>query len=155
MEPDLDIDAGSLRDISDELARCLADTFVVYMKTLAFHWNVEGPNFPQLHRLFQKQYEDLARGMDLLAERIRALGEMTPVCSAELLEMASISEQEGVPDAASMVRILKEDHETISRDLRAVIKVAQDEQDEATANLLAGLLEGHEKKAWMLRATGG
>jgi starvation-inducible DNA-binding protein len=155
MEPDLDIDSGSMRDISDELARCLADTFVVYMKTLSFHWNVQGPNFPQLHKLFQEQYEDLAGGIDLLAERIRALGEDAPCCAREMLEMASLSENEGVPDAGSMVRILKEDHEAIARSLRAVIKVAQEETDEATANLLCGLLENHEKKAWMLRATAG
>lgn len=153
MDIDIDIDPGALRDVSDELARCLADTFVLYMKTLAFHWNVEGPNFPQLHKLFQEQYEDLAGGMDLLAERIRALGEVAPCCARELLEMASLAEHEGTPDAATMVRILKEDNEAIARNLRAVIKVAQEEQDEATANLLAGLLENHEKKAWMLRAT--
>jgi len=155
MDLDLDIDAGGMRDISDELARCLADTFVVYMKTLAFHWNVEGPGFPQLHTLFQGQYETLAGSIDLVAERIRALGEMAPCSMRDLIEMASISEQEGVPDANSMVKILKDDHETIARNLRAVIRVAQEESDEATANLLAGLLEGHEKMAWMLRATAG
>jgi starvation-inducible DNA-binding protein len=153
MDADLGIATDSMRDLADELSRCLADTFVVYMKTLAFHWNVQGPFFHQLHGMFKEQYEALAESIDAIAERIRALDDMAPCCMRDLLEMASISEQEGVPDAMTMVRLLKEDHEAICRNLREVIKVAQDASDEGTANFLTDLLEGHEKTAWMLRAT--
>jgi len=153
MELELDLDAGAMRDIADELCRCLADTFVVYMKTLSFHWNVEGPNFPQLHKLFQKQYEGLAGSVDTIAERIRALGEVAPCCARDLIDMSNLQETDEVPDALSMVRILKEDHENICRNLRSVIKLAQDEGDDASVNMLSGLLEGHEKTAWMLRVT--
>jgi starvation-inducible DNA-binding protein len=153
MDAEIGIAPDAMGDLADELARCLADTFVVYTKTLAFHWNVQGPFFQQLHAMFQGQYEALAESIDAIAERIRALDDMAPCSMRDLLEMASIPEQEGVPDAMTMVRILKEDHESICRNLREVIKVAQEAGDEGTANFLTDLLEGHEKTAWMLRST--
>ena len=150
---DIDIEQDALRDMSDELAKILANTFVLYTKTLAFHWNVEGPFFAPLHKLFQDQYEALAEAVDRIAERIRALDDMAPCSMRDLLEMASLAEQEGVPDAMTMVRILSEDHETCIRGIREVSKIAAEVGDEGSINMLGDLIEGHEKMAWMLRVT--
>ena len=153
MDIDIDIEQDALRDMSDELAKILANTFVLYTKTLAFHWNVEGPFFAPLHKLFQDQYEALSDAADRIAERIRALDDMAPCCMRDLLEMASIPEQEGVPDAMAMVRILSGDHESCIRGIREVSKLATEIGDDGTVNMLGDLIEGHEKMAWMLRAT--
>jgi starvation-inducible DNA-binding protein len=149
----IDIEQDALRDMSDELAKILANTFVLYTKTLAFHWNVEGPFFALLHKLFQDQYEGLAEAIDRIAERIRALDDMAPCCMRDMLEMASVAEQDGVPDAMTMVRILVEDHEECIRGIRAVSRVGQEMGDEGTVNMLGDLIESHEKMAWMLRVT--
>lgn len=142
---------GTQREtIGDGLSRVLADTYTLYFKTHAFHWNVEGPRFYGLHALFETQYKDMWTAVDAIAERIRALGRLAPGSSAQLARMSSLREQIAVPQPEAMIQELAEGHEMVVATLRAVIAVAAAAKDEATVGMLATRLEAHEKAAWML-----
>ncbi len=140
------------REIADGLSRLLADTFTLYLKTHNFHWNVTGPMFRTLHVMFEEQYNELWTANDLLAERIRALGVYAPATYKEFGKLTSIAEEDGVPAAMVMVRLLVEGHETAARTARSVITTAENANDAPTADLLTERLQVHEKTAWMLRS---
>lgn len=152
VEIDIGIDAQERREIADGLSRVLADTYVLYLKTHAFHWNVEGPMFNTLHDMFMTQYTELWGAVDLIAERIRALGFPAPGTYREFAKVASVEETEGVPEAMEMVRLLVVGHEAVARTIRSVFDVAEEAGDEATVDLLTQRLRSHEKTAWMLRS---
>ncbi|GIW45870.1 MAG: DNA starvation/stationary phase protection protein [Candidatus Binatia bacterium] len=137
------------------LRALLADEFVLYTKARNYHWNVVGPQFHDLHKLFEEQYEALDDIVDEVAERIRSLGGVAPGTLEEFRQAARLREEPGkVPSAREMVRNLAEDHEAIVRQLRQDIAATQDQHhDVGTADFLTGLMERHEKYAWMLRAT--
>jgi len=138
------------KDIADGLSRVLADTYTLYFKTHAFHWNVKGPWFYCLHKLFEDQYREMWGAVDDIAERIRALGQIAPASQAQLARLSSVQEQAEAPQSDAMVRELTEGHETVVATIRTVLATAQDAKDEATAGILATRLEIHEKAAWML-----
>jgi starvation-inducible DNA-binding protein len=140
------------RAIAEGLSRLLADTYTLYLKTHNFHWNVTGPQFNSLHLMFEGQYTELALAVDLIAERIRALGEPAPGSYSAYARLSSIKEAEGVPSATDMVRILAEDQLAVVRTARAVFPLADEAHDEPTADLLTQRMQVHEKTAWMLRA---
>jgi starvation-inducible DNA-binding protein len=152
---DLGIDEGQRREIAQGLSRLLADTYTLYLKTHNFHWNVKGPMFNSLHLMFETQYTELALAVDLIAERIRALGEVAPGSYSVFAKLSSVKEAEGVPDALEMVRILAEDQLAVVRTARSVFPLADAAHDEPTADLLTQRMQVHEKTAWMLRATLG
>lgn len=131
----------------------LADEFVLYAKTRNFHWNVLGLHFHDLHKFFQTQYEQIDDFVDDIAERVRTLGG-TPLGSlAEFLKHARLKEASGrLPDARGMVAALLADHEAVVRSLREGVKACERHGDAGTADFLTGLMEEHEKTAWMLRA---
>lgn len=135
------------------LARVLADTYLLYGKTHNFHWNVEGPAFPSLHRLFEEQYRALWSSVDELAERIRALGPHAPGTYAKIKALAAIKETEEIPDSDAMLEALLADHETLVHTVRAALGTAQAAGDEVTADLLTDRLSYHEKQIWMIRST--
>ena len=143
------------RAIADGLSRLLADTYTLYLKTHNFHWNVTGPQFNSLHLMFEGQYTELALAVDLVAERIRALGEPAPGSYSAFAKLASIKEADGVPEAAEMVRILADEQLAVVRTARSVFPLAEAAQDEPTADLLTQRMQVHEKTAWMLRANLG
>jgi starvation-inducible DNA-binding protein len=143
------------RAIADGLSRLLADTYTLYLKTHNFHWNVTGPQFNSLHTMFETQYTELALAVDLIAERIRALGEPAPGSYSAFAKLSTIKEATSVPDAAEMVRTLAEDQLAVVRTARSVFPIADDAHDEPTADLLTQRMQIHEKTAWMLRATLG
>ena len=143
------------RAIAEGLSRLLADTYTLYLKTHNFHWNVTGPQFNSLHLMFEGQYTELALAVDLVAERIRALGEPAPGSYSAFAKLASIKEADGVPEAAEMVRILAEDQLAVVRTARSVFPLADAAHDEPTADLLTQRMQVHEKTAWMLRANLG
>ena len=153
---DAAIDLGMANDarqaIAAGLSRLLADTYTLYLKTHNFHWNVTGPQFNSLHLMFETQYTELALAVDLIAERIRALGEPAPGSYSAFAKLSSIKEAEGVPAAEDMVRILAEDQLAVVRTARAVFPLADAAHDEPTADLLTQRMQVHEKTAWMLRA---
>lgn len=143
------------RAIAEGLSRLLADTYTLYLKTHNFHWNVTGPQFNSLHLMFEGQYTELALAVDLIAERIRALGEPAPGSYSAFAKLASINEADGVPNATDMVRILAEDQLAVVRTARSVFPLADDAHDEPTCDLLTQRMQMHEKTAWMLRANLG
>lgn len=149
---DIGIGAKKRQQIADGLARVLADTYTIYLKTHAFHWNVEGPMFNTLHLMFMEQYTELWNALDLIAERIRALGLPAPGTYAEFAKLRSIDETAGVPEAMEMVRLLVAGHEAVARTVRTVFPMADKAHDESTADLLTQRLQVHEKTAWMLRS---
>ncbi|MBT9313507.1 Dps family protein [Leptothoe kymatousa] len=140
------------RAIADGLSRTLADTYTLYLKTHNFHWNVTGPMFQTLHLMFETQYNELALAVDAIAERIRALGFPAPGTYSEYAKLSSISETPGVPTAEEMITLLVEGQEAVARTAREVFAIADEANDEPTADLLTQRLQIHEKNAWMLRS---
>lgn len=149
---DIGIDAGKREEIAAGLSRVLADTYTLYLKTHNFHWNVTGPMFQTLHLMFETQYNELALAVDLVAERIRALGLPAPGTYRQFSALSSIQEEEGVPKAADMIRKLVEGNETVARTARSVFRLAEQVSDQPTCDLLTQRMQVHEKTAWMLRS---
>ena len=151
-QPDLGIPTAEREAIVAGLSRLLADTYTLYLKTHNYHWNVTGPMFNTLHLMFETQYTELWTAVDLVAERMRSLGEFAPGSYAQFAELTSIAEADGVPSADDMVRDLVKGHEAVARTARAAFAVADEANDQPTADLLTQRLEVHEKTAWMLRS---
>ena len=139
-------------NIAQGLSHLLADTYTLYLKTHNFHWNVKGPMFQTLHLMFEAQYTELALAVDLIAERIRALGFPAPGTYAEYAKLSSIKETAGVPEATQMIRLLVEGQEAVVRTARKTFPVVDKANDEPTADLLTQRMQVHQKTAWMLRA---
>jgi len=138
--------------IAKGLSRLLADTYVVYLKTHNFHWNVEGPMFQTLHQMFMEQYTEAWNAIDLVAERIRSLGHYAPGTYREYLELARVKETPGVPKAGQMVKLLIEGQEAVVKTAREVLPIAESADDQPTLDLLTQRMQIHEKNAWMLRS---
>ncbi len=149
---DIGIDDKARKQISEGLGGLLADTYTLYLKTHGFHWNDEGPMFNTLHEMFMTQYTELWGALDLVAERIRALGFPAPATYQEFGKLSTIEETVGVPEAMEMVRILVKGHEAVARTARKAFPAADKAGDESTADLLTQRLQVHEKTAWMLRS---
>ncbi len=130
----------------------LADSYLLMGKTQACHWNVTGPNFNGLHALFEAQYKDLFEAVDVIAERMRALGAPAPASTGAMLAKASLKDSAKIPDAMGMVRMLAEDHAAMSRSATQLAGTAGAEDDLATQDLLAGRIAVHDKARWMLRS---
>src|SRR3954451_3021518 len=113
MKIDTGIKEADRAKIAQGLARLLADTYTLYLKTHNFHWNVTGPMFETLHLMFERQYQELAEAVDGIAERIRALGLPAPATYHEFSQLSSIKEERGVPAAENMIKLLLEGHETV------------------------------------------
>lgn len=149
---DIGIDEATRKQIGDGLARLLADTYTLYLKTHNFHWNVRGPMFNTLHLMFEQQYTELALAVDLIAERIRALDFPAPGSYRQFAALTSLKEEDSVPVAEDMIRILVKDQEAVVRTARSIFPVVDDAHDEPTADLLTQRMQVHEKTAWMLRS---
>lgn len=140
------------KTIADGLAKVLADTYTLYLKTHNYHWNVEGPMFRTLHLMFEEQYTELAGAVDEIAERIRALGFPAPGSYSEFGALTSIKEGKAGTDAITMIRELVEGQEAVVRSCRSLFPAVDDANDEPTADLLTTRMQTHEKTAWMLRS---
>jgi starvation-inducible DNA-binding protein len=149
---DIGISEKDRAKIAEGLSRFLADTYTLYLKTHNFHWNVTGPMFQTLHIMFMDQYNEQWMAVDLIAERIRALGFPAPGGYKEFASLTSIKEADGVPKAKDMIRQLIEGQETVVRTARAVFPVADKANDQPTLDLLTQRMQIHEKNAWMLRS---
>ena len=135
---------------TEALSRLLADSYVLYLKTHNFHWNVTGPMFTTLHTLFETEYTELALAVDEIAERIRALGAVAPGSFSAYSELATLKEAEGVPKATDMIRELVDDQAKVVAAAKAVVKAAEAAGDDATADLGIRRIQIHEKNSWML-----
>jgi len=152
MAIDIGISDKDRARIAESLSKMLADSYILYLKTHNFHWNVTGPMFQTLHILFMQQYTELWNALDLIAERIRALGHPAPGSYKRYVELSTIKEEDGVPSAHDMIRQLLEGHEIVIQTARRVFPAAEQAGDQATMDLLTQRLQLHEKTAWMLRA---
>jgi len=149
---DIGIDEALRKQIGEGLSRLLADTYTLYLKTHNFHWNVTGPMFNTLHLMFEAQYNELALAVDLVAERIRALGFPAPGSYKQFAQLTSLKEETGVPSAEEMIRQLVKDQEAVVRTARSIFPLVDEAHDEPTADLLTQRMQVHEKTAWMLRS---
>lgn len=152
MAIDIGINDKDRAAIAESLSKVLADSYILYLKTHNFHWNVTGPMFQTLHILFMQQYTELWNALDLIAERIRSLGHPAPGSYKRYVALSSIAEEEGVPSAQDMIRQMVAGQEAVTRTARAAFKVAEAADDQPTADLLTQRMEVHEKNAWMLRS---
>ena len=135
------------------LSKLLADTYTLYLTTHNFHWNVTGPMFNTLHAMFMEQYTELWNAVDPIAERIRALGHWAPGSYSQFSSLASVPDApKEPPKALDMVARLVKGHEAVARTARELFPLAEEANDQPTADLLTQRLDLHEKAAWMLRS---
>jgi starvation-inducible DNA-binding protein len=149
---DIGIPEASRKKIAGGLSALLADSYTLYLMTHNFHWNVTGPQFNSLHAMFMAQYTEQWNALDVIAERIRALGFPAPGTYREFAKLASIKEVEGVPKAEDMVRHLVAAQEATARTARNLFPVVDEANDQPTADVLTQRIDVHEKTAWMLRS---
>jgi starvation-inducible DNA-binding protein len=149
---DIGLSDESRGNIAAGLSGLLADSYTLYLMTHNFHWNVKGPMFNSLHQMFMTQYTEQWAALDLIAERIRALGYPAPGTYAEFVKLATIKEVDGVPKALDMVRHLVSAQEATARTARKLLPLVDEADDQPTADLLTQRLDVHEKTAWMLRS---
>ena len=152
MNINIGIPENDRKTIADGLAKVLADSYTLYLKTHNYHWNVTGPLFNTLHLMFEAQYTELATAVDEIAERIRALGVAAPGSYKAFTKLTEIEEETDVPSAEEMIHQLVIGQETVVRTARTVFKIADSANDEPTADLLTQRMQIHEKNAWMLRS---
>lgn len=139
--------------VAEQLSRLLADTYALYQKTLYYHWNVTGPDFPSLHELFEQHYRELQEATDTVAERVRQLGAETPPFGKSMATLTSVPDDDSVPDAMQMVRALIDAREAVVATARNVVETAEERSDVATVDIATQLIVDHEKAMWMLRST--
>ncbi len=149
---DIGINEVARKEISEGLSKLLADTYTLYLKTQNFHWNVTGPLFQTLHTMFETQYLNLAEAVDLIAERIRALGFLAPATYSEFSELTSISEQRGKVSAEQMIETLILGQEAVDKTARNLVPILEKVNDQVSLDLLVQRMQYHEKTAWMLRS---
>lgn len=149
---DIGISEINRKAVADGLSKLLADSYTLYLKTHNFHWNVEGPMFQTLHLMFMGQYTEMWNALDLIAERIRALGHYAPGTYSEFISLSSIKESKSVPKANKMIEELIQGHEAVIKTTRAIFDSAEKAKDQTTMDVLTQRLDIHEKTAWMLRS---
>ena len=152
MHMDTGINTEDRAKMVESLSVVLADAYMLYLKTHNFHWNVTGPMFSSLHVMFEEQYTEQWTALDVIAERIRALGHFAPATYKRYAELSNITEEPEVLSAKEMIRQLVDGNEILTRTLRAGVKVADELDDFPTADMLTTRMEVHEKNAWMLRS---
>lgn len=145
-------DKNSTTAVTAALAKVLADSYTLYLKTQNYHWNVTGPHFSSLHALFQTQYEDLIAANDEIAERIRALGAKAPGSFAAFEKISTIKGEEGTPGWQDMVKNLANDQDKIVATAKEALKSAEEVDDQPTIDLMVGRIAQHEKNKWMLKS---
>jgi starvation-inducible DNA-binding protein len=146
------IDEKDRKQVCRGLSKLLADSYLLYLKTQNYHWNVTGKMFQSLHNMFEEQYQDLAEAVDEIAERIRALGEFAPGTFSQFAKVTSIKEENGIPTAEEMIHNLVVGNEAVVTTAREIISLCDDAEDDVTADLMVERMQRHEKNAWMLRS---
>ncbi|AWV86270.1 DNA starvation/stationary phase protection protein [Acinetobacter radioresistens] len=152
IEINIGISTEGRKKIVEGLSRLLADSYTLYLMTHNFHWNVTGPMFSSLHAMFMEQYTEQWNALDIIAERIRALGFPAPGTYKQFNDLATIKEVEGVPTAEEMIRYLVNAQEATARTARELFPVVDEVNDQPTADVLTQRIDVHEKTAWMLRS---
>ena len=153
MKPNICMAAKDMKQVAQALTKVLADNTVLYMKTHGFHWNITGPHFKMYHDMFEEQYTDMFEAQDVIAERIRALGELAPNSYKELLKHATMKENMATLSPRDMIEALLDGNEAMIKSIREAMTSAENAGDEGSFDMLVERLQTHEKNAWMLRAT--
>ncbi|WP_308990606.1 DNA starvation/stationary phase protection protein [Mariniflexile litorale] len=152
MKTDIGITEKNLKSNIEHLTVVLSNAMILYVKTRKFHWNVTGPSFMELHKLFENQYNDLEKDIDEIAERISKLGGKSIGTMKEFIKHGSLKESETDPSQKVMIEELLSDHEAVIKELRDIINsIEEDTDDMGTSDFLTALLLSHESKAWVLR----
>lgn len=147
------LDDGSVEKITGILNATLADEYLLLTKTKNYHWNVVDPRFNDLHKFFDEQYGQISEIVDEVAERVRSIGGKTIATMTEFLQITRLKENPSeYPNANTMLENLLNDHETIIRQLRKDLETCEQLGDAGTTDFLTGIMEEHEKMAWMLRS---
>lgn len=142
-----------MNTVVEQLKSLLADTYTLYLKTQNFHWHVKGPNFVELHELFEQQYTELATAIDDVAERIRMLGEIAPASFDDFTKFRTLKDGNALLASNDMLQMLHSDHQSLITNLNALLKLASENSDEGTVSLLSERIATHEKMAWMLSSS--
>ncbi|MGE3611520.1 MAG: Dps family protein [Bacteriovoracaceae bacterium] len=151
-EINIGISEKDRKSVCKGLSKLLADSYLLYLKTQNYHWNVTGKMFQPLHILFEEQYKELSDAVDKIAERIRALGEFAPGSFASFSKVTSIKEEGGIPTAEEMIQNLVQGNEAVVTTSREIFALTDECEDDVTADLLIERMKIHEKNAWMLRS---
>ena len=153
MKANIGITEPNLKLVSSILNILLADEFILYTKTRNYHWNVEGDNFIELHKFYESQYDEIDEIIDEVAERIRFLGHYSEGRLKDFLKLTHLPEQDYTNDQKVQLKNLLKDHEAIIINIRKEIKKVNDEYNDAgTADFITGVMEQHEKMAWLIRS---
>ena len=153
MEVDIDISREQREQICNNLAVLMVDSYMLYLKTQNFHWNVKGPRFYELHKMFEEQYTALATAIDEIAERITTLGAKAPGSFMEFSELSNIKESKESLSADEMIKVLAIDNEGVAKVAKSGITIASEAGDDPTVDLLTQRAQIHEKTSWMLRSS--
>lgn len=151
-EINIGINQKDRKAVCKGLSKLLADAYLLYLKTQNYHWNVTGKQFRSLHELFEEQYREQAEAIDVIAERIRALGEFAPATFSNFAKLTSIREDTSIPSADEMIHNLVQGNEAVVTTAREIINLADDCEDDVTTDLMIERMQVHEKNAWMLRS---
>ena len=138
--------------LTDKLKKVHADAFTFYLKAHFYHWNVEGPNFPQYHDFLQNLYQEVFTSVDTLAELIRTLDSYAPGTLTRFKELTTIEETDDVPDAKTMMTRLLQENNILRASLLSAYKIADTLGEVGISNFLQGRIQAHEKHSWMLRS---
>jgi starvation-inducible DNA-binding protein len=141
-----------METLISQLKTILGTNFALYLKAHGYHWNIEGPNFPQYHAFLDTFYNSLFVQLDPIAEHIRALNSYAPGSLTRMLELADIQEATNIPDGITMMRDLAADNDRFILHLRAGIVAADGANEPAVGNFLQDILDAHQKHGWMLRS---
>ena len=153
MKPNIDISDKNRQEVADFLNVLLADEYVLYTKTRNAHWNIVGSNFMELHKFFEGQYEAIDETIDSVAERIRTLGHYSLGTLKDFLKLTHLSENVALSNEKDALKALLEGHEVIIQNIRKdIITINDKHKDLGTADFITGIMEEHEKMAWMLRS---
>jgi starvation-inducible DNA-binding protein len=152
IEINIGISEKDRKSVCKSLNKLLADSYLLYLKTQNYHWNVTGKMFQPLHTLFEEQYKEQAQAIDVIAERIRALGEYAPGSFSSFSKVTSIKEENSIPSAEEMIHNLVQGNEAVVTTARGIISLANECEDDVTGDLMIERMQIHEKNAWMLRS---
>ncbi len=154
LEPNINIGISEKdrKIVCKGLSKLLADSYLLYLKTQNYHWNVTGKMFQPLHTLFEDQYKEMAEAVDDIAERIRTLGEFAPGSFTSFLKVTSIREESSIPTAEEMIHNLVQGNEAVVTTARQIVAEANECEDDVTTDLMVERMQIHEKNAWMLRS---
>jgi starvation-inducible DNA-binding protein len=140
-------------DLIEEMKITVASTFAFYLKAHYFHWNVEGPNFPQYHEFFGGIYEEVFGAVDSLAEHLRTLNAFVPGSFIRFTELSLVKDEVNIPSAMSMLAKLQSDNDVMITQLSKTQTIAENNKKMGLANYLQDRIDAHEKHGWMLRST--